>query len=268
MVSGSASAAALSSAPDTCEIAAGLRAQVKPFLDEGRLHRTVKLIQKADELCPKSAPETWATLVTTLVELGKYKEALDVAKLIEKDTHAPAEAKAAVISAKEKCAQLDKVFPEKGDAKEAMKRLYLEAMAADEKTDAESQRRAKEKYLAAWETWRPNGQALLSAGFAAKKLDQPAEAQRLFDRAIVDGEKAQHQEVKLEVPNGFNRQATSIAWSNDGRRFAVAHQNDISIFDSTWREKFRFRAHTPLEFSPRFTREIPITASQKTRLHR
>src|SRR5262245_19118766 len=49
-----------------CDIATDLRKKVKPFLDEGRLHRTLRLIEKADRLCPKSAPETWAALVTTL----------------------------------------------------------------------------------------------------------------------------------------------------------------------------------------------------------
>ncbi|HRI66557.1 MAG TPA: WD40 repeat domain-containing protein [Polyangium sp.] len=224
-------------APDPCVIAAGLRAKVKPFLEEGRLHRTVKLIEKADRLCPKSAPETRAALVTTLAELGHYEETRQVAAQIEADSKASGEDKAAATAAKERCDKLDKVFPREGEAKEAMKRLYLEALA----NDADAPHVAKEKYLAAWEAWRPNGEALLSAGFAAKKLGQKAEAQRLFDRAIVDGEKDQHANVQLDVPNGFGGSISALAWTKDGRRLSVAHGNEISTFDSTWREKSRFR---------------------------
>ena len=71
--------------PDPCEQAAGLRARVRLFLADGRLHRTVKLIEKADRLCPRTAPETWAALVATLAELGKYTEARKVAGQIEAD---------------------------------------------------------------------------------------------------------------------------------------------------------------------------------------
>ncbi len=237
-------------APDPCVIAAGLRAKVKLFLEEGRLHRTVKLIKKADRLCPKSAPESRAALVTTLAELGHYEETRQVAGQIEADSKASADEKAAATAAKERCDKLDKVFPREGEAKEAMKRLYLEALA----NDADAPHVAKEKYLAAWEAWRPNGEALLSAGFAAKKLGQKAEAQRLFDRAIVDGEKDQHANVQLDVPNGFGGSIDVLAWSKDGRRLAVGHGGEISIFDSTWREKSRQRGDwkraTGLTFLP------------------
>ena len=50
----SVSASAVAKAPpDPCEVAAGLRAKVKPFLDEGRLHRTVRLIEKARRFAPE-----------------------------------------------------------------------------------------------------------------------------------------------------------------------------------------------------------------------
>lgn len=238
---GSAESAPLAKAlpsRDPCELAAELRKEVKRFLDEGRLDRTVKLIEKADRLCSRSAPETWAVLVTTLVELGKYAEARKVAAQIEVDEHASAEAKAAASEAKERCDKLDKVFPNTDEAKKEMRRLYLEAMAAEEKFDPESQKRAMDRYLAAWEAWRPNGQALLSAGFVAKKMGQSAEAQRLFDRAIVDAEKAQGTEVKLDVPVGLTGWVRAVAWSRDGRRFAVALASHISIFDMTWHERF------------------------------
>jgi WD40 repeat protein len=85
-------------------------------------------------------------------------------------------------------------------------------------------------------------------------LGEHAEAQRLFDRAIEDAEKAQGQDVVLEVPNGFTGDVNAVAWSRDGRRFAAAHRREISIFDTALREKFRLRGHqglvTALAFAP------------------
>ncbi len=102
-------------------MAAGLRAKVKPFLDEGRLHRTVRLIQKADDLCPALAHETWAALVMTLAELGRYTEARAVAAKIDAAADAPADAKAAAVSDRERCDNLDKAFAETDEAKAAMR---------------------------------------------------------------------------------------------------------------------------------------------------
>lgn len=239
--------------PNPCDLAAELRKKIKPFLDEGRLHRTVRLIEKADRLCPTSAIESHGTLVATLAELGKYEEARQLADQIEKDPDASVEAKAAAKNAKEQCDKFDKTFPAEGPDKEAMKKLYTEAMTEEQKADPESQKRAKEKFIAAWETWRPNGQALLSAGYAAKALGEFAEAQKLFDRAVIDAEKSQHAPVVLEVPNGFSGKINAVVWSKDGRRFAVAHDKELSIFDGIGREKFRLRGHSGIVTSAAFS---------------
>jgi tetratricopeptide (TPR) repeat protein len=230
--------------PDPCEVAAGLRGKVAGFLDEGRLDRTVRLIQKANRLCQKSAPATWTAEVSTLAALGRYAEARALAATIDADASTGDDAKKAAAEARARCDQLDKVFPETDEAKKEMRRLFGEAAAleVEGRQDEASQRAIKEKFLAAWEAWRPNGQSLVGAGFAAKRLGEKAEAQRLFDRALVELEKAQGKPVALEVPNWFSedlRGVLAIAWSRDGRRIAVGHGQEISIFDLTWRENFR-----------------------------
>lgn len=229
-------------APNSCDMAARLRAKVKPFLAEGRMHRVIRLIQKADKVCPASAPESYAALVTTLAELGRCAEARKVAAQIEADSKASIDAKDAARMAKEKCDKLDRVFPDNDDAKQDMRRLVDEAQAAEQKSDPESQRSAKEKYVAAWEAWRPNPRALVGAGFAAKKLGQSAESQRFFDRAIVDAEKVHNTEVKLDVRNGFAGVIHDAAWSKDGRWFGVAYQSGVSIFDRGHREIMKLLA--------------------------
>src|SRR5262249_17879336 len=66
-----------------CDVAAEQRARVPGVLKEGRLDRTVRVIERADALCPSSAPETWEALVKTLVELGRWQDARKVADAID-----------------------------------------------------------------------------------------------------------------------------------------------------------------------------------------
>ncbi|HMY15100.1 MAG TPA: PQQ-binding-like beta-propeller repeat protein [Polyangium sp.] len=249
-----APASSASAGVDPCVVATNLRAKVKPLLDQGRLHRTVEVLKKADRLCPASAPTTWATLVTSLVELGNYSEARTLAAKIDADPRAPGETRAAASTAKAKCDELDKVFPDTADAKKEMHRLLTEARTAESANDAASLSIAEEKYLAAWSAWRPNGEALMAAGRVAMKLGQAAQAQRLFDRALADMERHQKTSVVLDVPNGFTGPVHSLAWSPDGRRLAVAHGRNISFFGQNWVEVARFTGHTQaiqvLAFSP------------------
>jgi hypothetical protein len=101
-----------------------------------------------------------------------------------------------------------------------------------------------DKFVAAWEAWRPNGQALVAAGDSARKAGDMALAQRLFDRAMVDLEKATGKRLSLEVPNGFSS-VEAMAWSSNGKRLAVADGAEIVVLDTTtWRERIRLRGHT------------------------
>src|SRR4051812_42756386 len=58
-----ASATAVAEAPaqrPPCEVAAEQRVRVPGLLAEGRLDRTVRVIRRADAMCPASAKESWA----------------------------------------------------------------------------------------------------------------------------------------------------------------------------------------------------------------
>ena len=66
-----------------CEAAAADRARVSGLLAEGKLDRAARVLEHAGALCPARARETWAALVTTLVEVGRRDEARRLANLIE-----------------------------------------------------------------------------------------------------------------------------------------------------------------------------------------
>lgn len=164
-----------------------------------------------------------------------------MAAQIEGDAHAGAEATAAAREAKARCATLDKTPADPAAAQAEMRRLTSEAEALGgvDARETASLRRVKASYLAVWEAWHPNGEALVSAGRAAKKLGEKAEAQRLFDRALVELWKAAGSEVRLEMPTAFGEAVQHIAASRDGRWIALAYQHSISIFDRTWHERAR-----------------------------
>jgi WD40 repeat protein len=81
--------------PSPCAIAAVERARVPGLLAEGRLDRTARVLERADQLCPASAPETWEARITTLAELGRIEDVERVATIIEASAQATPGARAA-----------------------------------------------------------------------------------------------------------------------------------------------------------------------------
>ena len=89
------------SPPTPCEVAAAQRARVPGLLAKGRLDRTVRVLDRADALCPASAPASWAARVGALADLGRREEAQKLADEIDASAGAPAEARAAAKAARE-----------------------------------------------------------------------------------------------------------------------------------------------------------------------
>ncbi|MBI5535520.1 MAG: hypothetical protein HY898_22510 [Deltaproteobacteria bacterium] len=65
---------AMSAAPTPCEVAREQRARVAQLLQQGKLDRTVRVIQRADALCPAQQGESAAVLASTLAELRKGQQ--------------------------------------------------------------------------------------------------------------------------------------------------------------------------------------------------
>ncbi len=241
-----------------CERAVQQRSRITALLAEGKLDRTARILEHADTLCPATALDFIAVRVETLAELGRYDEARRLADTIDAAPACSEADREAARRARRLVAVRDRAFPSTDEAKADMRRLFAEATLASEQAELEMNPamwvESKKKFLAAWEAWRPNGQALYGAGIAARELGDRAEMQRLFDRARVDLERATGKLLQLDVPNGLG-EVKAVAWSPDGRRLAVAHGNYVSIMDAqTHRERLRLVGHgdwvSSVAFSP------------------
>src|SRR5262249_35961471 len=144
----------------------------------------------------------------------------------------------------------DVPFEQSDAVKAAMRK---DGMAAHGEGARQHYAKAKDLFLKAWDEWHPNGQVLVGAGLAAKKMGHPAEAQRLFDRAIEDLKRATGASaVQLDTPNGFE-DITALAWSRDGNLLAVGDGNVVVVMDMlTHRPKYRLEGHSELVWSVAF----------------
>ncbi len=225
-----------------CDQAAELRARVPALRDAGKLDRTVRSLRRADLLCPATARDTWPTLLDALVELGRYDEAHKQIELIEQAKDAPAPAREATKAARQRLLALEAPPTDPVGARKEAARLVAEGNELLGKSDPA---RAKRRFLEAWDKARPYGEALYGAGLAARAIGDPAETQRLFDRAIVDFERRSGAHLELDVVNGFDGFVNGIAWAPAGDLVAIANGTVVSVRDaSSLRDRFRLRGHT------------------------
>jgi WD40 repeat protein len=234
-------AAAKAAAKNPCDTADVLRGKVKHLREMGRLERASKAIEKADALCVDTAPESWAAHVAILAELGRTTEAKALASLIETSPRAPAAAQHAIAAARELIDRQERRLAEPSKAKvdkakAEAKKLLREGEIAEAAGDA---KKALDRFRRSQDEW-PSFLALGGAGMAAKKLGDSVEAQRLFDRAIVELEKASGKTLDIDVPNDFTGSVISVAWAPSGFRLAVAHGEGVSILSTVdFRERVR-----------------------------
>ncbi len=250
--SGSASVKAQANKPTPCQVATVERARLTALLEQGKLDRARRVIGRANELsvqggCKADIETTWATEARTLAELGRWSDLRALATMIESEGNAPDHVQEAVRGALDLAAKLDVKFDSTDEAKAAMRETYKRAISKESTGENEA---AYALYLQAWELWRPNGQALAQAGQLAQRLGRAADAQRLFDRAIVELEQATGKQLTLDVANGFGRGGPrDFAWGAAGR-IAVWHDNGISILaQGNLREVARINAWGPVAFS-------------------
>jgi len=133
--------------PTPCEQSREERARVPKLLAEGKLDRTVQVIERADRLCPHDARESADVLLQTLVELGRWDDVERVASIIElRLTSSPASKEAAAF-AKKKRATADHPEPEtlwtaglaaraEGRASEAQKLLDRAVVELEQRNSA------------------------------------------------------------------------------------------------------------------------------------
>jgi WD40 repeat protein len=210
-----------------CERAAAERGRIPGLLAAGRLDRTVRVLRHADALCPASATESLVPWVRTLAELGRIDEAQKVADAIDARADAFPEAKTAASAARDAIVGPGSK-PVDPAARAAAERAIEAALV---KLDAGQLAEARRGFLGAWALDHPNGEALYYAGRAARESGDAAEAQRLFDRAMVELEKQTGKSLDVRAPPPESFSATRWTWSGDGRFFAVAQDQTLSIRD-------------------------------------
>jgi len=178
---------ATQAAADPCRGDTERRAAVPELLRQGRLDRAVRAIGEADARCPSGAAATWTVLLDTLVELGRYREAIALADRFDPDGEKTADVRARIKA-------LDVVFAGTDEAKAPMRKLFAEATKAVDSGDLAT---AEKKYVEAWAAWHPNGPALVGAGLAAKKRGDGIAAQPASARAGAVGSRAAHASTYL-----------------------------------------------------------------------
>lgn len=208
------SSAAGSAAPAGCAVSAEQRERITQLQAEGKLDRAARVGLAALARCPQGGHELWAPVLRVLGELGAVEQVDRLAKEIDASPNASAEAKAALQQARAEVAPWRRPTGELTAARAEARKLYLQA------THESDDLRARELFLQAAKKLPPGGPALARAGHAVLRLAskegrkpsvasakatasapaaptaQPdeapgkaqeyrAEAQRLFDRAMV-----------------------------------------------------------------------------------
>jgi WD40 repeat protein len=227
---------------EACARAKSLRDRAPALLEAGRMDRAIRVLTRAEELCPREAPATWAPRVTALAAIGRAAEAMQLAARIDRSDRASDEDRKAAAAARAIAEAHGRAVIEAGrhanapelfdpnqkrraDADALLHRAASAARAGDHKT-------AKQLYLDAWTAWHPSPAALVGAGIAARALGEGAEAQRLFDRAAYDDSGSA---VRPEIPQGAPSLLTgsaALAWSADGARLAIGGDEEIAVFDA------------------------------------
>lgn len=202
------------------------------LLSEGKLGRAARVLERAAATCPERARDGLAAYVELLVDLDRFDEAAALIPKIEAREDLTAELVAAARSAKDRLAKLDAKPTDATAAKELSAARLVEAQEAQGRGDHKA---ARDKYLAAWDAHHPNGDALWQAGLEAKEAGDPAQAQRLFDRAIVDLERATSSKLSLYVENGLAQPPADVTWLDGGKTLLIADGDDLLVIDAlTW----------------------------------
>jgi WD40 repeat protein len=249
--------------PSPCEVAAVQRARVPGLLAEGKLDRTVRVIARADALCPKSAPETWGALVTALADLGKVADARRVADAIDA---AAGSSEAARTAAREA-----RAAGEPGD----VAALLAAGRAAKQAGDSAGAQRLFDRALAAVES---DGVTRVAAAPPLEAADGPialgSGGQKVAIASgdavsIRDQREGLRETARLE---GHEGDVTGLAFSPDGALVATGGKDGtVRLWSAaTGAEQRRLEGHTAevndVAFSPDGRALASASADETVRL--
>lgn len=228
---------------ELCDEPAPEYASARRLLAQGRLHRTLTVLQDANARCPSSRHRGWDTEVEALAEIGRHADARTLARQILGSDAAPVARKAARAalelvkartppSAKPEQAQLTS-SQRLASAHELLSQAENLARVGDATAAGARYGQAKTAYEAAWLARPPNGQALFAAGHCALEQGQPTDAQRLFDRALLELEREAGKPVEsFGRSSRVDEHISSsklLAWSSRGDQLAAAEKNRVGL---------------------------------------
>ena len=189
-------------ASPACAEARTQRGRVAGLLTQGKLHRALLVIGKANEMCPSEAPSTWGAEVTALAEIGRADMAHALAQRMEASDDAGAKASA------ERALQLlaeQATDPSQHDAEA----LCAAGMQAKRSGDMPRAQRLFDRAIDVGQ--RARGSALI------------AEMRPTF-------------RGKRDYNDGYH----AVAWSPDGGTLAANDGGDVLLFDTrTWQPRRR-----------------------------
>ncbi|MCC6521458.1 MAG: hypothetical protein IT373_02235 [Polyangiaceae bacterium] len=189
-----------------CARVAAERPSVAALLAAGQLDRTLRALDALDQACPEAAPESWATRLRALGELGACEPARALASVVVVAVVAPPEARQAAEQVRALCAAPGAPAP------------------PDEAT------------------WR----ALLLAGREARAAGREPEAQRHFDRALVEIERLTGERPRAVVAPELR----ADAWRRLGEHTVGLASARLPSGAELFGVAFLDRAGLPLRFVP------------------
>ena len=172
------------SALSAAEQAESFRTRALRFEREGRLLAAMTLIERAKSIAPK--PQDDAKRFEWMVAVGLHDEAKALlGEGLELSSDLLARAQETITSWEQARQGVD------------FDRAREELHAADALFEGGKHAEAMNAYESAWMRSGSNPMALMMAGIAARRANQPARANLLFARALVDAEKATEQQAAL-----------------------------------------------------------------------
>lgn len=185
-----------------CGRADALRAGVPALVDEGRLDRALRTLDRADALCPAGAARARPWVAQVLVGLGETTRAAQTIAAAKGDASLPASERARVAEAERALAEDARVLGPRGEAR-------FEAARG----------------------------AIARAGGVVGRGER-----RAIDRALHEIEAETGQRAALDALDGVAESVEALAFATDGKTLALAHGAEVSLVDvASRRERLRLR---------------------------
>jgi WD40 repeat protein len=220
---------------------------VAALLDGGHILRAAGALEAIEPECRARLGTRWVQGAEALADLRRFEPARQHAQAIL-ESALPIADKRRARAILRRVADAGKL-PTETDRALA---LYDSGLAAER---AGRLRRASRLYTQSWEALQPNGPALLGAARVAQQRGKTAEAQRLFDRTLVEVEATTGESVRpVRRPLAEASASGPLAFGRNDSLLLVANASAVEVWDLALQTTlYRVNSQTPrplARFSP------------------